>query len=115
MDGAMVCYGARCVCVQISLRKLVCRSASLIELGGVSLLAFRICGHVLSPPTGGFASVNIMSGVLCPVTTLRADVSDSSLCLTHVCDFTLPMCVVYPMLSLVCMMSSANCRRCLWG
>ncbi len=39
----------------------------------------------------------------------------SSLCVTPACDFTLPMCVVYPMLSLVCLMLSASCRRCLWG
>ena len=84
-------------------------------LGGVSLLVFRVWGQVLSPPTGGSASVNIMSGVLYPSTTLRSVVSPSSMCVTPVCDFTLPMCVSYPMLSLVCMMLSPSCRRCLWG
>ena len=79
------------VCVRISFRKLVCRSASLVKLGFVSLMVFRICGHVLSPPTGGSASANIMSGVLCPSTTSRADVSASSLYETPVCDLTLPM------------------------
>jgi hypothetical protein len=82
VDGAMVCYGVRCVCVRISLRKLVCRSASLVELGGVSLSIFRICGHVLSPPTDASASVNVMSGVLCPSTILRAAVSASALCMS---------------------------------
>ena len=53
-------------------------------------------------------------GVLCPSTTLRAVVTASSLCVTPVFDLTLPMCVLYPRLSLVCMMVSANCRRCLW-
>ncbi len=58
--------------------------------------------------TDGSASVNIMSGVLCPSTTLRAVVSASSLCVTLVCDLTLPMCVVNLMLSLVCIMLSAS-------
>ena len=102
------------VCVLMSLRRLECRSASLSMLGVVSFFVSRNWGHVLSPPTSGFASVNIMSGVLCPSTTLRADVSTSSLCVTLVCDLALPMCVLYPMLSLVRMISSANCRRCLW-
>jgi hypothetical protein len=56
-----------------------------------------------------------MSGVLCPSTTLRACVSASSLCVTPVYDLTLPMCVLYPMSSLVWMMLSASCRRRLWG
>ncbi len=103
------------VCVRIGLRRLVCRSASLVALDGVFLRVFRICGHVRSPPIGGSASVDIMSDVLCPSTTLRAAVSASSLCVIPVCDFTLPMCVVNPMLSLLCMMLSASCRRCLCG
>jgi hypothetical protein len=94
---------------------LECKSASLVMMGGVSFPCFRVWGHVLSPPTGGSASVNIMSRALCPSTTLRADVSASSLCVALVCDFTLPMCVLYPMLSLMCMMLSASCKRCLWG
>ena len=62
--------------------------ASLVMLGGVPLfLVFRVWGQVLSPPTGGSASVNIMSGVLYP--------STSSLCVTPVCDFTFAdMCFV---------------------
>ena len=103
------------VCVRMSLRKLECKSASLVILGGVPFPFFRVWGQVLSPPTGGSASVNIMSGVLCPSTTLRAAVSVSSLCVTPVCDLTLPVCVLYPMLSLVRMMLSASYRRCLWG
>ncbi len=54
----------------------------------------------------GSALVNIMSGVLSLSTTLRAAVSASSLCVTRVCDLTLPMCVVNPMLSIVCIMLS---------
>ena len=59
--------------------------------------------------------MNIMLDVLCPSTTLRAAVSASSLRVTPVWDFTLPMCVLYSMLSLVCMMPRASCRRCLCG
>jgi hypothetical protein len=103
------------VCVRMSLRRLECKLANLVMLGGVSFTIFRVWGQVLSPPTGGSASVKIMSEVLCPSTTLRADVSASSLGVTPACDLTLPMCVIYPMLSLVCMMLSTNCRRCLWG
>ena len=102
-------------CVQMSLRRLECRSASLVVIDGVSLLVFRDWGQVLSPPTGGLASVNIISGVLCPSTTLRAGVSASSLCVNPACDFTLPMWVLYPMLSLGRMMLSASCKRCLCG
>ena len=79
------------------LRRLECRLANFVILGGVSLLGFLIWGQVLSPPIGGSASVNIMSGVLCPSTTLRAVMAASSLCVTPVCDLTLPMCVLYPM------------------
>ena len=103
------------VCVLMSLRRLECKSDSLVMLGGVSFPFFLVWGQVLSPPMGGSASVNIMSGVLCSSTTLRATVSASSLCVTPVCNLTLPMCVLYPMLSLVCMMLSANWRRCLRG
>ena len=46
---------------------------------------------------------------------MRADVSASSLCVAPVCDLTLPMCVLYPMLSLVRMMSSASCKSSWWG
>ena len=61
------------------LRRLECRSANFVILGGVSFLGFLIWGQVLSTHVGGSASVNIMSGVLCPSTTLRAVVSASSL------------------------------------
>ena len=103
------------VCVRMSLCKLECRSARLCMLGGMSFLVPRIWGHVLSPLIGGSASVNVMSGVFCPSTTLRADVSASSVCVTPVCDLTLPMCVMYPMLSLERTMSSASCMSSLWG
>ena len=63
-------------------------------LGGVSMLVVRVWDQVLSPPTGGFASLDIILGNLCPSTTLRVVVSASSLCVTPVCDLTLPMCVL---------------------
>jgi len=66
----------------MSFCKLECSSASLVMMGGDSLLVFRIWGHVLSPPTGGSASVIIMSGILCPSTILR-----SCVCFVIVCDF----------------------------
>jgi hypothetical protein len=47
----------------VSLRRLECSSASLVMVGGEFLLVVRIWGQVLSPPTGGSASVNIMSVV----------------------------------------------------
>jgi hypothetical protein len=97
----------------MSFCKLECSSASLVMMGGDSLLVFRIWGQVLSPPRGGSVSVNNMSGILCPSTTLRAAVSTSSLCEAPVCDLTLSIWVLYPMLSLVYMMLSANCRRCM--
>jgi len=68
------------VCDRMSLHRLVCRSANLVMLDGVSLLVFRVWGQVLSPPTSGSALVNIMSGALGPSTTLRAVVSTSSMC-----------------------------------
>ena len=101
------------VCVRMILRRLECKSANLVTLGVVSLMFLFIWGQVLSPPIGGSASVDVMSGVLCPSTTYRADVSASLLCLTPVCDLTLPMCVLYSMSSLEWMMLFASCRRCL--
>jgi len=100
---------------RMSLRILECRSASLVMLGVVSLIVFRVWGQVLSPPTGGSASVNIMSGVLCPSTRLWVAVSASSSCVTPMSDFTLPIYVLYPMLSFVRMILSASCKRCLCG
>jgi len=87
------------VCVRMSLCRLECRSARFCVLGVLSVLVPRIWGHVQSPLIGGFASVNIMSGVFCPSTTPRAAVSASSLCVTPVCDLTLPMCVVSHVIS----------------
>jgi hypothetical protein len=89
------------VCVRISFCRLEFMSVKLCMLGDVSFLVPRIWGHVPSPLIGGSASVNIMSGGLCPSTTPRAAMSASSLCVTLVCDLTLPMCVMYPMSSLV--------------
>jgi len=112
VDCAMAGRDVGCVCVRMSLRRLEGRSASLSMLGGVSVFVSRSWCEVLIPPTGGSASVNIMSGVLCPSTTLRADVSASSLCVTLVCGLTLLMWVLYPLLSLVWMMSFASCKSC---
>jgi len=53
--------------VRINLRRLECKSASLVMVDGESLLVFRLWGQVLSPPTGWSASVNIMSGVFVPL------------------------------------------------
>ncbi len=72
------------VYARMILRYLECKSANLVTLGGVSLLVLLIWGQVLRPPIGGSTSVNVMSSVLCPSTTLRADVSASSLCVTFV-------------------------------
>ena len=81
------------VCVRMSLRRLECRSARLCMLDGVSFFVPRSWGHVLSPPIGGYAFVNIISGVMCPSMMLRAAIPASSLCVTPVCDLTLPTCV----------------------
>jgi hypothetical protein len=43
------------VCVRMGLRSLECRSASLVMVGGESLLGVHIWGQDLSPPTGGSA------------------------------------------------------------
>ncbi len=42
-------------CVRVGLRSLECRSASLVMVGGESLLGVHIWGQDLSPPTGGSA------------------------------------------------------------
>ena len=65
------------VCARMSLRRLKCILASLVMVGGVPFPFCRVWGQVLSPPTGGSASVKNMSGVLCPFATLRADASAS--------------------------------------
>ena len=85
------------VWVRMILRRL---ESNLVTLGIASLMFLFIWGHVLSPPIGGSASVNVMSGALCPSTTSRAAVSASSLCVAPVCDLTLPICVLYFMSSL---------------
>ena len=76
------------VCARMSSCRLECRSARCCMLGDVSFLVPRIWGHVLSPRIGGSASMNVMSGVFGPSTTLRAAASASSLCVTLVCDLT---------------------------
>ncbi len=56
LDGALE------VCVRMSFRKLDCKSASLVMIGGVPFPFCRVWDQDLCPPTGGSASVNIMSG-----------------------------------------------------
>ena len=51
------------VCVRMSLCKFEWKSARMCMLGVVTFLVPRICGHVISPLIGGFAYVNVMSGV----------------------------------------------------
>jgi len=55
------------VCVRMSLRKLECKSASFVMIGGVSFPFCRVWGHALSHPTGGSTSVNIMWGFCVPL------------------------------------------------
>ena len=101
--------------VLISLQRLEWRSDSLVNVGVESRSVARSRGKNVSPPMGGSASVNNISGNLFPSTTLRAAVSASSLCVTPVCDFTLPTCFLNPMLSLVRIIPSASLRRSLSG
>ena len=64
---------------RMSLCRLECRSARLCEVGVLSFFGTRSFGHVRNPLIGGSASVNMISGVLCPFTTPLAVVSASSL------------------------------------
>ncbi len=70
------------VCVRMSLRRLECRSANLVTLGGVSFFIFLVWGQVLSPPICGSASVNIMSGFFVSL----YHVSSGCVCLVVVCE-----------------------------
>ena len=113
----MACRGVRCVCVcvRMSLRKLECKSASLVMVGGESLLVFIYLGPGSKSPYMWFSICEYYVGCFVyPSITLRAVVSTSSLRVTPVCDLTLPICVLYPMMPLVCMMLSASCRKYLW-
>ena len=74
--GLVVVLG---VCFRMSLCKLACSSARLCVVGVLSFLGTRSFGHVRSPLIGGSASVNVISGVLCPSTTPLAALSASSL------------------------------------
>ena len=67
-----------------------------MSVGVVSRLIVRSCCHDLSPAMGGLASVKSISSSLCHSTTLRTAVSAFSLWVTPVCNFTLPICVLYP-------------------
>jgi hypothetical protein len=89
------------VCDRMILRMLECRSANLVTFGSVFLLVLLVWGQALSHPSGGSASVNIISGGLCLSATLRANVSASSLCVTPVCDITLP-CLFYIPCHILC-------------
>ena len=70
-------------CARMSLRKLECRSASLIMIVGEYLLVFRIWGQVQSPPTGGSASVKVMSGIFVSI----YDITGSCVCFVIVREF----------------------------
>ncbi len=89
------------VCVRMILRRIERGLTNFATLGGVLFYFFLIWGKVLSHLISGSVSMYVMSGVLCPSTTLRVDVSASSLYVTPAYDLTLPMRVLYPMLSRV--------------
>ena len=90
------------MCCLMSLRRPECRLGSLVDVVVLSWLNVQIHGQALSPPImGGSAPVNVMPGSMCPSPTLRAAVCASSLFFTPVCDFTLPMCILYYRVSLV--------------
>jgi len=105
------------VCCLMSLRRPECRLGSLMDMVVLYWLVVRSCGQVLIPPTGGSSPVNVMSSSMYPSITPQAAAFTSSLCVTQVCDFTLPMCVLYSRVSLPRVMSSVSLRRSLrgWG
>jgi hypothetical protein len=70
------------VCVRISLRRLECKSANLIMLGGVSFSFFRVWGQALSPPTSGSTSVKIIPGGFVSL----YHVASGCVCFVVVCD-----------------------------
>ena len=89
----------------MSLRRLECRSASLVMLGSVSLFGFRIWGQVLSPPTGGYRMYQwILCQVLC-VPLLHCE----RLCLLRHCVWLL--CVILPCRCVFCI---PGCLLCVW-
>ena len=83
--------------------------------GGVVFLGSTYLGPCSKSPYMRVCICAYYVRVFCPSTTSRAAVSASSLWATPVCDLTLPMCVMYPMLSLVRMILSASCSSYLWG
>ena len=74
----------------------VVRLLRLVSVSGSSVLELRVWGHVRRPPDCGSASVNVVKVVVVPSTTDLAASSAASLWKIPVCDFTLPMNVVYP-------------------
>ena len=74
----------------------VVRLLSLVTVSGSSVRGLRVWGHVQRPLDCGFASVNLVKVVAVPCTTDLAASSVVSLWRIPECDFTLPMCVMYP-------------------
>ena len=112
VPGIFVIFDVRCL---TSLRRSNYRLCNLVCVLVVFWLVVQSCGQVLNPPKGGAAPVNVISGSMGHSTTLRTASSASSMCVTPVCDYTLPICVLYSRVSLVWMMSSAGFRRSLCG
>ena len=73
-----------------------------------------ICGHVRSPPIGGSASSNVMSGVCSPSTTALVALLAVSLYSTSVYDFTFPICVLSCLWCLSFSNWFVNGKRSLW-
>ena len=84
---------------------------SFIMVSGLFGVVCLICGHIRRPPTGGSASLNVMSGGASPSTTALAALSAASLYSMSVCDLTLPMCVLSCFLSLALSSWSVRLRR----
>jgi len=103
------------VFVLLSLRRPEWRSDNLVSECVEYRLVVRCCGQVCSPPISRSALVNVMCGALWPSTIFQTAVSTSSLRVTPVSNLTLPMYVLYPVLSLVRIISSSSSRRSLRG
>ena len=75
-----VVFSVVLLCLQMSLRRLVWRSGSLVDvLVVLSGLGLWVMGHVRRPPMEGSASVSVMSGRMSVSTTPRAPASAASL------------------------------------
>ena len=113
INGAGVWQAMRGVYFFFSFRRLDGSFDSLMIVRFLSLIVEKSCRQFRSPPIDGFASLKSMFGALCPSTKLRAAVSASSLCVTPVWDFTLPIYVLCPWASLVYIILSTSWMGCL--